>query len=111
MGRGFAVNIDNEINDESNIFYFAPDTLEWEDLDMNYQQFLIWICTDEFIEFHSSFFWKDINNDISVLDENNAILVYPFLWANECELETASKKQISIIELLLLNDENRSKFI
>lgn len=110
-GGLFAVSTNNQVNDESNIFYFAPDTLEWEDLDMNYLQFLMWVCTEEFNEFHESFMWSEIYNDFSTLGENDAILIYPFLWANECDLETASKKHISIIELVMMNDENSNKLV
>ena len=38
------------------------------------------------------------------------MLIYPFLWAKECNLETATKKVVSSDELIRMNSEYAQKF-
>jgi hypothetical protein len=42
LGGLYAVNI-TRYNDNNLIWYFAPDTLEWECLDMKYNEFIAWV--------------------------------------------------------------------
>ena len=43
LGGLFAINIE-KLN---SIEYFAPDTLEWEDLEIDYKEFLYWVTTNQ----------------------------------------------------------------
>lgn len=38
------------------------------------------------------------------------ILIYPFLWSKECNLETASKTIVSSDELIRMNSEYAHEF-
>lgn len=55
--------------DQGMVWYFAPDTLEWESLEMK----------------------------------------YPYLWAKECNIETASKTVVPLSEILRMNDDFSKK--
>lgn len=47
---------------------------------------------------------KPQNGEESVaLDEG--ILIYPYLWARECNIETASKKVVPLAEIIAMNEE------
>lgn len=65
---------------EKTIHYFAPDTLQWEDLEINYEEFLNWITEDDITDFYE-----------------------PFLWSKECDLNKAFKKIVPYKDLLVNN--------
>ena len=68
---------------EKTIHYFAPDTLQWEDLEINYEEFLNWIIEDDITDFYE-----------------------PFLWPKECDLNKAFKKIVPYKDLLVNNFQN-----
>ena len=104
LGGLYAVNI-TRYNDNNLIWYFAPDTLEWECLDMKYNEFIAWVFQGNIDDFYSTMRWENWENDVKEVNMNNAILVYPFLWAKECDIEIAKKKIIPIDEIINLNFE------
>lgn len=87
------------------IHYLAPDTLTWEDLGINYDGFIMWLLSEDLKEFYSSFLWDKSGDMISNLKLGEGILVYPYLWAKECDINTAVKKIVPFKELLEMNAE------
>lgn len=110
FGGIFCINNKDFEDNGENIWYFSPDALEWENLCINYSEFIHWLCHEEFIAFYESFLWKDINQMLVEMDIMKGILIYPFLWANECDIESASKRIIPFLELVELNEEYRKQF-
>ena len=110
VGGLFAINL-NKFNEGNNlIWYFAPDTLDWECLDMQYNEFLAWSMQGNIDEFYSTMRWNNWQEDVKNIGINYALLIYPFLWARECNIEKASKKMVSIDEIIKLNFEYHNKF-
>ena len=91
------------------VWYYAPDSLQWECLNINYAEFVAWACSDNIKEFYKSFLWSDINSLLEKVQSEEAILVYPFLWSKECDIETADKKIVPIEEVVALNVEYEKK--
>ena len=87
------------------IHYFAPDTLEWEDLEMNYNEFVKWVLSENLRDFYSSFFWDKSEDMLNNLKLGQGILIYPYLWAKECNINTAVKKLVPYKEILEINAE------
>lgn len=109
MGGFFAVNgglFDGEIG---NIFYLAPDTLEWEDLELKYSEFIYWAFTGDIDKFYETFRWKGWENEIDKVTGDKGILVYPFLWAEGEAIEKRSRKIVSIEELWGITMDSRKK--
>ena len=109
FGGLFAINNGAFQDGYGNIRYFAPDTLEWDNLDINYSEFIAWISSSNLNEFYSAFKWSDFYQDIKEVKFNQGILIYPFLWSNECNIETADKKIVPFSELTTLNLEYKEK--
>ena len=88
--------------DENNmIFYFAPDTLEWEDMEISYPQ-LIQRFTEggENVEcFYESFRWEGWQEDTKDIKHNEGILYIPFLWTEEASAEGLLHKIVPIDEV------------
>ncbi|MBQ6160945.1 MAG: DUF2625 family protein [Oscillospiraceae bacterium] len=87
------------------IQYYAPDTLAWEELEMNLENFLDWLSNVNIFDFYSSFMNAEIEQKLKNLSTHEGILVYPFLWAKECDLSTALIKVVPFIEILKINAE------
>lgn len=105
IGGIYAID-NNRFNSNGSIWYFAPDTLEWEDLEMNYVQFIAWILKGDTDDFYSDLRWKEWKDDCKNIDFDYVFLIYPFLWAKECNLMTANKIVVPFSELLDLNLKN-----
>ena len=103
VGGIYAINISKYENDKNLIWYFAPDTLEWECLDMNYSDFIAWVANGNISEFYETMRWNDWTVDCEKIEFDKACLIYPFLWAKECEINSAEKKTVPFEELMRLN--------
>lgn len=110
MGGFFAINgglFDGEIG---NIFYLAPDTLEWEDLELKYSEFIYWAFTGDIDKFYETFRWRGWENEIDKVIGDKGISVYPFLWAAGDEIEKRSRRIVPIEELWGITIDCRKKF-
>lgn len=109
VGGFFALNGGVFDGETGNIFYLAPDTLEWEDLGMGYADFINWSLSGNIMGFYESFRWNSWKEEVSHISGDNGILIYPYLWAEGEELNNRSKSEVPIIELWGLNQDNRLK--
>ncbi|MGG3526448.1 hypothetical protein COM13_25595 [Bacillus pseudomycoides] len=110
VGGVFALNTGKFSIGVGDIWYFAPDTLEWESLDMKYSEFITWIAQGNMNEFYSTLRWNTWKEDSEIVKFDEAILIYSFLWSNELQLEKADKKIVPAKELLNINQEYSKKF-
>ncbi|MCB2357285.1 DUF2625 family protein [Clostridium estertheticum] len=110
IGGIFALNAGKFANKIGDVWYFAPDTLEWESLELKYSEFITWIALGNTDELYSTLKWSKWQDDVSNVKFDEAILVYPFLWSNEIEIEKAEKKLVPVEELLNINLEYSKKF-
>lgn len=106
VGGIFALEVDDKDKINNSIWYFAPDTLEWESLEMNYAQFVAWVFQGNTDEFYEYMRWETWGNDCEKVSLEQGVLIYPFLWASECDIEKASKKVVPIEEIFSLNVNN-----
>lgn len=106
VGGLFAINMGRFNEDQGAIWYFAPDTLEWESLELRYSDFIAWIAQGDISGFYQSFRWNGWEKDVEEVDGfNDGILIYPYLWAQECDIESASKKVVPLKEIIGSNLE------
>lgn len=110
VGGIFAINMGKYQKGLKKIWYFAPDTLQWECMDMSYAEFVAWAIQGNTDEFYSSMRWNGWKEDCNKAGFDEMMLIYPFLWAKECNLETATKKVVSSDELIRMNSEYAQKF-
>lgn len=109
FGGLFAMNVEETNGEVGNIFYFAPDTLEWKSLDMKYSQFLYWTVNGNTVEFYETMKWSDWEKYADEAGFDQGILIYPFLSSKEIEIESASKKIVPLEELININMKYRNK--
>jgi hypothetical protein len=105
VGGLFALNMGRFAEDRGMVWYFAPDTLEWESLEMKYSEFIAWLVQGKLSDFYSSMRWSDWRKDAESVSFDTGILIYPYLWAKECNIETASKRVVPLAEIISMNEE------
>ena len=99
LGGLFTINIE-KLN---SIEYFAPDTLEWEDLEIDYKEFLYWVTTNQLDTFYQELIAPDLLTLDLSLEKNEVVLTYPFIWSMEYTPSGAVRKIVPFKELLEMN--------
>jgi len=97
LGGLFGLNIETDF-----IYYFAPDTLRWEEMNVTYAQFIRWLTEGNVDTFYESFRWNGWEDEILSLTFSDGISFYPPLWTKE---GGKSRKPISLKEIVLLSLE------
>lgn len=64
LGGFHAINAGNLGSAIVNVFYLAPDTLEWEDLELKFSDFLYWIFTGNINKFYEYFRWSGWQDEV-----------------------------------------------
>ncbi|HYE83326.1 MAG TPA: DUF2625 family protein [Clostridia bacterium] len=108
LGGFYAVNGNAFEGDAGNVYYLAPDTLEWENLNMQYSSFLNWAILGDTDLFYKSYRWNGWDNEVEKVDMDNAILFYPFLWSSESKNKVLKRSIVSIDEIWNLEVNNMS---
>ena len=103
LGGFFAINGGSLGPETGAVFYFSPDTVEWECLDLGYSQFVFWCLQGNIAGFYESLRWPGWEQEISTLGGDEAISIYPFLWTKGEPLEKRSHGVVPIAELYALN--------
>ncbi|MCK7556336.1 DUF2625 domain-containing protein [Chitinophaga sedimenti] len=99
VGGFWAINGGAFGEDTGNLYYLAPDTLEWEETELNYSEFLHFCFYGDLEEFYGNFRWKGWEKETGVLNGNEVIQFYPFLWTQEgADINSLSRKKIPVEE-------------
>jgi hypothetical protein len=91
------------------VAYFAPDTLEWEDLDMTYSDFLCWSWSGVLERFYGDQRWPDWRAEMKALRGDQTFCVYPFLWAEGPPIDERVRKAVPSAEMWHLSMKFREE--
>jgi Protein of unknown function DUF2625 len=82
-GGFFAINYGSFGKDLDSIYYLSPDNLEWEPLEMNYEDF-VWFCfRGDIKKFYKGIRWNSWQKDIQTLKADEVFSILPPLWSKE----------------------------
>lgn len=98
-GGFFALNGGRFGEEGYSVYYFAPDTLEWENTELTYSAFLEWLANGDLELYYRTFRWSNWQEDVTSMDANQVISYFPPLWSEEGTAETSSRKAIAVTEL------------
>ena len=70
------------------MFYFAPDSLCWEPMNMGYSEFVCWCFTGDVAKYYTDYHWQGWQEDVENLPGDRAFNFVPFLWAKADSLES-----------------------
>lgn len=100
LGGTFAINGGAFEGVIGNILYFALDTLEWEDLEPGYTDFIHWLTLGKLNEFYGSFRWQGWQDDVMQINIDHGFSFYPPLWSNEGSIDISDRCVVPMKELL-----------
>ncbi|QOV92488.1 DUF2625 domain-containing protein [Humisphaera borealis] len=83
VGGFFAINGGALGDDRKNLYYFAPDSLEWEPTEMGYSEFLQWAFSGKLDQFYEWIRWPGWDADVRTLHGDRCYAFYPFLFTKE----------------------------
>ena len=97
----FAINGGGLGADAGALYYRAPDTLEWEPLELSYTDFLRWALGGGLEEFYEGLRWPGWQTDAQAW-RDQGFSFYPFLWTRGSP-STSSRKAVDVAELYAMN--------
>ena len=98
VGGFFAMNGGAFDGDRGDIWYWAPDSLDWEPLELGYTDFLQWSLTGKLSEFYADLRWPTWKEDVVELAGDQCINFVPFLWTSEGSVEGSDRRAIPVTE-------------
>jgi hypothetical protein len=98
IGGFFGINGGALGDDVKNLYYFAPDSLNWEPLGIGYSDFLQWSFSDRLDKFYEWIRWPSWKDDVRKLHGDRCYFFYPFLWSIEGKGGSGQRSEIPIAE-------------
>jgi Protein of unknown function DUF2625 len=103
LGGFFAWNHHGPLGKNENIFYFAPDTLQWEDMEFGYTNFIQWAMVGDVQQFYTPFLWGTYETDVSQIDSEHGVSFWPMLWDQQTTIDKKSRRIVPQKELWRLH--------
>lgn len=95
IGGYFAINAGELGTDIGKVYYLAPDTMEWENMEIGYSAFLHWLLHGDIQLFYKEFKWKTWKDDLKQVSGDQTFFIFPFLWTKEgADIEKTDKKVV-----------------
>jgi len=107
VGGFFAIDGGGLTGALGNVHYFAPDSLDWQDLEASYSDFIAFVLSGDLSHFYGDSRWPTWRDDIAELPGDRAFSVYPFLWAEGPLIAERSRRPVPIAELWDLQQDIR----
>ncbi len=73
--------------------YFAPDTLEWEAMEMGHSGWVSWLLSGRLETFYDGMRWPGWREETAALAFEQGLSVYPFLWSEEAHADLAATRR------------------
>ncbi len=103
VGGFFAINGGALGDDMGDMYYFAPDTQQWEALEIGYSDFVHWALSERLSQFYADLRWSGWEADVRGVGGDQCFNFFPPLWTTEGSVESSSRKAISISEQFSLS--------
>lgn len=98
VGGFFAINGGGLGQDPGAMYYFAPDTLQWEAMEIGYSDFLRWALSDRLDVFYEGLRWPGWEADAQQAGGNQCFSFFPFLSTEEGSVTRSSRTLVDVGE-------------
>jgi hypothetical protein len=98
VGGFFAINGGALGDDVKNLYYFAPDSLNWEPLEIGYSEFLQWAFSGKLDAFYDWIRWHGWEAEVPTLHGDRCYAFYPFLFTREGKGGCGRRSEVPIAE-------------
>jgi len=99
VGGFFALNGGRFAAEGHSVWYFAPDTLRWEDTEKGYSDFLHWSLVGDLDKFYAPHRWRGWQPEVERLGGDEAFSFYPPLSAEGGAVEHRDRTTAPIKEV------------
>ena len=83
-----------------NVFYFAPDTLKWQNTQLSYSQVLQWALNGDLDLFYKGMRWRGWEDEVSQMSNDQGFSIIPFLWTgSNPPIAERSRRPVPMTEL------------
>jgi hypothetical protein len=107
LGGFFALNGGDLPGERGLVFYFAPDSLEWEPLGAGYTPFLHWCLSGDLATYYQDRRWPGWEAEVGGLAGDKALSISPPLFTEGPPIGDRSRRGVPIAELYGLYVDNR----
>lgn len=93
------------------VHYFAPDSLEWEDTELGFTDFVTWTFEGDLAAFYESMRWPGWEKDVAAISADQTFSFVPPMWTEGAGTPMAARdrRAVPAKELWLLQQELVSK--
>lgn len=98
VGGFFAINGGALGDDVKNIYYWPPDRLEWEPLEIGFTDFFCWSLTSKLADFYSNLRWPEWEADLANLSGDQSFNFCPFLWIKDSSACESDRRPVPVEE-------------
>ena len=98
VGGYFALNGGGLGPDLGKVYYLAPNSLEYESLEVTYTQFIQFCCSGDLGSFYADLRWPTWADDTRALPPDHVFSFYPFLWTAEGSIASSTRAPVPIAE-------------
>ncbi len=81
------------------MYYWAPDSLDWEPLEIGFSDFFVWSLSERLAEFYESLRWPAWKADISQLSGDRCFSFIPELWTEEGSVTGSHREAVPVKEV------------
>jgi Protein of unknown function DUF2625 len=99
VGGFFAINGGGLGKDPGKVYYLAPDTLEWEEMDWTYSDFLLFCFSGDLQKYYEDYRWKGWRAEVAAMSPDKTMNFFPPLFSKEGkDMKKASRKPVPVEE-------------
>jgi hypothetical protein len=100
VGGAFALNAGALGPAVGNVFYFAPDRLAWEDMEVGHSAFVRWTLAGDLDRFYDTMRWPGWQRDVEQVGGDQALSLAPPPWTREGkDLAAVSRRAVPAREV------------
>jgi hypothetical protein len=103
LGGFFALNGGRFAAEGHSVWYYAPDTLRWEDTEKGYSDFVHWSLVGDLDEFYAPYRWAGWQAEAERLAGDEAFSIHPPLSAEGGPIEQRQRGTVPLRELFRLH--------
>jgi uncharacterized protein DUF2625 len=98
VGGFFAINGGRFGDDRGTVYYWPPDSLDWQSLGLDFTQFFVWSLSEGLAKFYSDLRWDSWREDSAALSPDRCFNFFPFLWTSQGSVASSSRRDIPVTE-------------
>jgi hypothetical protein len=80
------------------MYYWAPDSLDWEPMNIGFTDFFVWSLSDRLAQFYESLRWPSWKADVAQLSGDRCFSFLPELWTKEGSVTKSHRETVPVGE-------------